>query len=302
MKKMLIVLRNELITVIARRSFILTLILVPLIGFAISFVVSALQPKEAGGTNPLAGLITNPTQPGLEGYVDQSGLIKAIPKDLIPRLKSFSSEEDAISAFKSGEITGYYLVLPDYLKTGKVIYASSDYNPVNGSSQTNVIKRTLEYNLVGQDFTMLARLQNPLNQEVVNLGPAPNRDSNNMLTFFLPYVVTLMFYIMIFGTASLMLNSITSEKQNQVLEILMTSITPIQMLSGKIIALGLTGLLQTMVWSASGTAAAAHQRAIFWHRSFFSTANFDFSLGRRVFPAGICTLRQPHGGSRRPGA
>ena len=252
MKKMLIVLKNELITVIARRSFILTLILVPLIGFAISFVVSALQPKDAGGTNPLAGLITNPTQPGLEGYVDQSGVIKAIPKDLIPRLKAFSSEADAITAFKSGEITGYFLVLPDYLKTGKVIYASSDYNPVSGSNQTNVIKRTLEYNLVGQDFTMLARLQNPLNQEVINLGPAPSRDSNNMLTFFLPYVVTLLFYIMIFGTASLMLNSITSEKQNQVLEILMTSITPIQMLSGKIIALGLTGLLQTMVWSASG--------------------------------------------------
>ena len=252
MKKILIVLKNELITVIARRSFILTLILVPLIGFLISFGVSALQPEGDGGTNPLASLISSPTQPGVEGYVDQSGIIKALPKDLIPRLKAFSSEEDALAAYKADEITAYYIVSPDYLKTGKVVYARSDYNPLSGMSESNTIKRALEYNLVDQDFAMLARLQNPLNQEVVSLGNAPARDSNNMLTFFLPYIVTLLFYIMIFGTASLMLNSITSEKQNQVLEILMTSITPIQMLTGKIIALGMTGLLQTLVWSASG--------------------------------------------------
>jgi ABC-2 type transport system permease protein len=48
------------------------------------------------------------------------------------------------------------------------------------------------------------------------------------------------------------LNSITSEKQNRVMEILMTSITPRQMLTGKIIALGLAGLLQTVVWLGSG--------------------------------------------------
>jgi ABC-2 type transport system permease protein len=252
MKKMLIVLKNELITVIARRSFILTLILVPLFGFVISYVVSALQPKEEGGVNPLASLISNPTQPGVEGYVDQSGIIQALPKDLVPRLKAFANEADAIAAHGAEEITAYYIVSADYMESGKIIYARSDYNPLSGMNESNTIKRALEYNLVGQDFTMLARLQNPLNQEVVSLGDAPTRDSNNMLTFFLPYAVTLLFYIMIFGTASLMLNSITSEKQNQVLEILMTSITPVQMLTGKIIALGLTGLLQTLVWSASG--------------------------------------------------
>ena len=57
---------------------------------------------------------------------------------------------------------------------------------------------------------------------------------------------------MIFGSASMMLNSITNEKQNRVIEILMTSVTPAQMLTGKIIALGIVGLLQTLVWSGTG--------------------------------------------------
>ena len=252
MNKTWIILKNELITVIARRSFILTLILIPLVGFAITFIVSALQPTEPGGTNLLGNLITTPVQLGLEGYVDASGIIKDLPKDLKPRLKVFASEADALNAYHAGEITAYYMVSADYLNTGKIVYARADYNPMSGINQSNAIRRALEYNLLGQDFTLLARVQNPMNVEVVSLGSAPNRDSGNMLTFFLPYAVTMLFYIMIFGTASLMLNSITGEKQNRVLEILMTSITPTQMLTGKIIALGLTGLLQTVVWSTAG--------------------------------------------------
>ncbi len=252
MTKIWIVLKNEVITVVARRSFILTLILVPLLGFVITLVVGALQPKETGGVNPLVNLIANPTQPGVEGYVDASGIIKALPKDLGPRLKEFGTEADALQAFQAGEITAYYLVEPDYVKTGRVVYARADYNPMSGMTQSNSIRRALEYNLIGQDFALLARLQNPLNQETVSLGNAPARDSGDMLTFFLPYSVTLLFYIMIFGSASLMLNSITGEKQNRVLEILMTSVTPIELLTGKIIALGLTGLLQTVVWSTAG--------------------------------------------------
>jgi len=62
----------------------------------------------------------------------------------------------------------------------------------------------------------------------------------------------MMFYIIILGSSSLMLNSITNEKTNRVMEILMTSITPSQMLTGKIVALGLVGLMQTIIWSVSG--------------------------------------------------
>ena len=254
MRKTWIILKNELYTVIVRRSFILTLILIPLVGFVLTLVVSALQPKDAGGSNPLVDLISSPSTVGLEGYVDASGIIKAIPKDLQPRLKAFSSEADAQTAFAAGEISGYYLVSADYLKTGNVVYTRADYNPMTGMSQSNVIRRAIDFNLVGQNFSLFARLQNPVNLQVVSTGNEPNRDSGNMLTFFLPYTIALFFYIMIFSSASLMLNSITGEKQNRVLEILMTSVTPTELLTGKIVALGIAGLLQTVVWSSAGVA------------------------------------------------
>jgi ABC-2 type transport system permease protein len=60
------------------------------------------------------------------------------------------------------------------------------------------------------------------------------------------------FYIIILTSASLLLSSVASEKESRVMEIMMTSVTPMQMLTGKIIALGATGLLQTVVWSGAG--------------------------------------------------
>ncbi len=73
-----------------------------------------------------------------------------------------------------------------------------------------------------------------------------------MLTFYIPYIVTMLFYFVILTSASLMLTSITNEKANRVMEILMTSITPMQLLAGKILALGLVGLIQTVVWTGTG--------------------------------------------------
>jgi len=106
--------------------------------------------------------------------------------------------------------------------------------------------------LLDQDQALIDRIQNPYTLEVELLSGQTQRDPDSPLTFFLPYIVTFLFYFVIFGSASLMLNSVTSEKQNRILEILMTSITPMEMLAGKMIALGLVGLLQTLVWSSMG--------------------------------------------------
>jgi ABC-2 type transport system permease protein len=79
-----------------------------------------------------------------------------------------------------------------------------------------------------------------------NLSPStePVRDQDNLLTMLLPYGVMVFFYFAIMGTASMMFSSFSKEKENRVLEILINSATPYQIMGGKIIALGLVGLFQ----------------------------------------------------------
>jgi ABC-2 type transport system permease protein len=250
MKNISVVLKHEFITFVTRRSFLLTLFLLPLISFIILLVVSSI--RNAPEDNPAKELLAPPTKPAVEGFVDHSAILKDMPADLEVKLISFSNEEQALNALQSGEIDGYYVIPLDYLQTGEVEYVRPDFNPITGLEDSGVIERALNFNLLGADLALTDRYQQPFVLETTYLSQQPQRDPENMLTFFLPYGVTLLFYIVIFGSASLMLNSITSEKQNRVMEILMTSITPIEMLAGKIIALGAIGLLQTVVWSGTG--------------------------------------------------
>lgn len=250
MNKIILVLKNELVAVTARRSFVLTLLLVPVISFVVFFVLSALNRNTP---DLLTSVFSPPQNQAVEGYVDQSDLIKSLPDSVKPgTLIRYASQADARQAMADGKIKDYYIVPPDYLASGKITYVRIDFNPISGLDQTGTFQDVLDYNLLGGNSSLAAKFQNPLDLQQVSLAPAPQREQNNALTFFLPYAVTFLFYFVILAASGLMLNSITTEKQNRVLEILMVSITPTQMLAGKIVALGIVGLLQTLVWSGTG--------------------------------------------------
>jgi ABC-2 type transport system permease protein len=250
MNKLLLVLKNEFITHVIRRSFLITLFVIPLASFAIMLIVASLRGTGAGEA---VGQIfaANPTMT-VEGYVDSSGLIKKIPTDLPVELRSYPNEEEIQKALEAGEIDAYYLIPADYMQSGKVYYIRKDYNPLGAITQSSTIRDVLAYNLLGGDAELAARVQNPMRvNEIYTTEQAP-RDQSEPANYYIPYAISLAFYIVTLSAASLMLNNITTEKKNRMLEILMTTVTPLQMLTGKIIALGLAGLLQVVLWSGAG--------------------------------------------------
>lgn len=250
MKNTITVFKHEFITLITRRSFLITLFLLPLVSMGVFFFVSYVNRDQ--GQSPVENFFAPEPEATIDGYVDRSGLIETLPQGLEGALLPYASEAEAAEAMQAGEIDGYFIISADYLETGDVLYMQSEYNPFAGLENSDVLEFAIHYNLLGQDLALVNRVVNPYTVEREMLNGQAERDPDSMLTFFLPYIVTFLFYFVIFGSASLMLNSVTSEKQNRVLEILMTSITPMEMLAGKMAALGLVGLLQTLVWSGTG--------------------------------------------------
>lgn len=251
MNKTLLVIKKEIVTTAQRKSFLFTTFGLPLIAVLIILGVSALN-QESRST--LSEFIGSPGSEELEseGLVDRSGLIETIPEELPPNvLVAFPDEESARQALAEGEVSGYYIVPEDVVETGEIISVREDANPLSDRGQPWFMDWALRYNLLGGDAELAARVQNPMNLEEVALEPSQVRDKENPLTYWIPYGTTMMFYIIILGSASLLLSSVTNEKQNQVIEILMLSVSPMQMLSGKILALGLLGLLQTVIWAGT---------------------------------------------------
>jgi ABC-2 type transport system permease protein len=250
MNKMLLVLKNELTAHVMRRSFLITLFLIPLASFAVMFLVGSLKGTETG--QAVSQIFTVNPASSVEGYVDFSGLVRKVPGYLQEQLNAYPSEGAAIKALDAGDVDAYYLISEDYLSDGRVYYIRKDYNPLGGITQSGVIQEVLTYNLLNGEDMLAARVNNPMNVVEEYTAEQAPRDQSEPANFFVPYAVSLAFYIVTLSAASLMLNNITTEKQNRMLEILMTTVTPLQMLTGKIIALGLAGLLQVVIWSGAG--------------------------------------------------
>jgi ABC-2 type transport system permease protein len=263
MNKTLLVLKHEIITILSRPSFLFAIFGIPIIGATV-FIIAGQLSKGTSAQNILIQLISSPPTTQTEGYIDQSGIIKVIPNSVqAGLLVSFPDEASAIQALENGKISAYYIIPTDYIQSGEITYIRPDFNPLGSSGQSALLEWILNVNLLGGDTQTATLLNGPSNTQKESLSPQPQRDANNMLTYFMPYAVMMLFYIIILSTASLMLSTVAKEKENRVMEILMVSVTPRQLLTGKVVGLGLVGLLQTITWVGTGRLLLARSGTTF---------------------------------------
>ena len=249
MKKIYFVLVTEIINRILRPAFWIFTLGLPVIAFVLMWTfTNASGDSQASILNLLAPSQTVETW----GLVDKSGVIEEIPPDLTEAgvfLEFYPDEASAETALLNGEISEYYLFPADLIDSAEYYLITSDFNPLDGASNNWAIDWTLTYNMVGRDPQLAAQVQYPMIENRISRAPdVPVNDADNPLAFALPYAITIFFYMMIFSSASMMLNSISKEKQNRVIEVLLLAVTPHQLLVGKILALGLIGMAQTGIY------------------------------------------------------
>ncbi|HEX2619018.1 MAG TPA: ABC transporter permease [Phototrophicaceae bacterium] len=257
MKSTLKVFRYEITRNIRRRGYIFTTLGLPILIIAISIFVQWIGNKSTENQTPeeiVQQLQFNFGGIKKAGYVDSSGLFdeSAASSDL----ESFSDQASAEAALNSGDVDAVYVIPPDYAETGKVTLVVPEITLNNVS--TEPVKK-LVFNALGQDLPVatLARLQNPAFINTVNLKRAPTNENavnNEDTNFALVYGFGILFFMTIFGTNGYLMQSVIEEKENRLVEILLSSVRPTQLLSGKILALGLLGLAQVLTWIAIGYA------------------------------------------------
>ncbi|MBE9474356.1 MAG: ABC transporter permease [Chloroflexi bacterium] len=251
MKNTWLVLRQEVISTVTRRSFQLTAFGIPLISALLFAAISLLNSSAPGAVSG----ILNPAQPSLpipEGFVDQSGLIETIPDNVSENdLRAYQDEASAKNALLSGEISAYYLIPEDYLARGQVVYVSGDFNPMDAFKGGSLIDQVLQVNLLEGDVHLANIVTNPFALQVMILNPTNRLNQDSSLAFFVPYSVMLLYYMLILMSAGFLVSSLNKERESRVLEIMLVTVTPRQLLGGKFIGLGLMGLLVNILWVGS---------------------------------------------------
>jgi ABC-2 type transport system permease protein len=252
MKKTTLVILNEIVTRITRPSFLIVTFGIPIVGFLLFTVVTNINKGQDANLGSLIGQSAEEADLS-EGFVDHSGMIEVIPSDLpTDRLIRYQDETTALQAMEAGEIKAYYIIPEDVVDSGEAEVVMEDFSPIGADDTSWVMDWTLAVNLVDGDENLAAQIGNPMMLNWVALEPTSQNDSGNPLSFFVPYATTMIFYMFIMGSASTLMDSISKEKSSRVIEVLLLSTTPKQLIAGKIIGLGITSLLQIGMYVGIG--------------------------------------------------
>ncbi len=181
------------------------------------------------------------------GYVDQSNALGQMPATLDDQvsLVRFDTPEAARAALESGQIDAYYALSPDYPQDNRteLVYIQGFDG---GWAFTQAVRRNLlagetqavaERALAGPEMAVHAT---SLNKTVTMGSPG--------LQEFLPLIMAALFAFLVMTVAATLMEAMAAEKQNRTIEIVVSSISPGQMMAGKIIGVVGMALLLAASW------------------------------------------------------
>lgn len=241
MNRMWTVASHEFWSNVKKRSFLLSLFGFPLMMIAIIVIVGLV-------TN--AALNSGEVRPDAIGYVDTVAL--ADPNKLPEGWQRYDTTALADEAINAGEIDAYLVLDRPFMRTGTLKIVANGTLPEDAQ---DAIEEFVLGSLATRTNSTLPEtlLERPASMDVLLLNTGRTIDE---ATIFVLLMVPLVFMVLFMmglqiGSAYLM-GSVVEEKTNRIMEVLITSVTPYQLLAGKVLGLGAVALFQLVVWVAVG--------------------------------------------------
>jgi ABC-2 type transport system permease protein len=276
-RNLLRIFKYELGRGLRRRGFLFTSFGIPVLALLSLLIAPRLIAASAQAAAETLAEDTADNADGVRlGYVDLSGTftnVTAVPRGIT----GYADESSARAALDADTIDGYYLIAADYLETGDVTLTlpSLELNAIDNAPFRTLASAALTAEL---DAETAARIMRPptfteINLALVRTGDAtatgvPDEDT----AFLLVYVFAFALLFSLFFTNGYLLQTVIEEKETRLIEILLSSVRPGELLTAKVLAMGLLGLIQMMTWvvgmflavqvAASGAALAPFAASI----------------------------------------
>ncbi|MDX1665510.1 MAG: ABC transporter permease [Candidatus Promineifilaceae bacterium] len=237
MNKIWLVARHEFRRYVTRRAFLFAVLGLPLLLAAVIFVVALI----AGG-DATVGVVDH------SGVLLQPELYSAQLEDGAPFFVAFADEEAARLALEQGEIRYYFTVPAAYPLDNEIVIYQLEEGDINLYDEIAAYLRAslVEATSVEPATVNLLVAGGDLPVRFVSLREGGVEDPFS--AFIFPFFVGFLLVMSIFTSAGYMLQSVVDEKENRTMEILVTSLRPEQLMTGKVLGLVALGLVQTAIW------------------------------------------------------
>lgn len=142
---------------------------------------------------------------------------------------------------------------PDFIAAGIAMYSQGDISLKVQSYIESLIKSKIQeekLKLLGVDPAVVKQSETNVRLRTFYLEAADQaeKQSATELKFVLAFIGSLLIYLFIILYGSMVMRGTIEEKSNRIVEIIITSVKPFQLMMGKILGIALTGLLQFAIW------------------------------------------------------
>jgi ABC-2 type transport system permease protein len=262
MRRIAAVARFELLSVVRRWSYLIATFGLPLFLAAVSGTVLGVQAYFLG---------QRATESSTFGLVDEAGILdrgafaeragalvwNANGNDLL----LYPDRNAAIADLESGRIRALYVVQKGYLASGEVRAIESERTPLLSMRGTTVepmlrslLRKSLLHGRVDADVEerllapahfVRSRL-NPEDGEITDVDEALDLLARTSV----PLLLGILLLTALLSASGYLVQAVSIDKESKIVEVLLSSITPEEILAGKLLGLGAAGLAQFAVWSS----------------------------------------------------
>lgn len=242
MNKIGLIVQREFLNRVQKKSFLVATILVPIIFPAIIGLlvfISKQQDKSASRQ--------------VIHYIDESALFQ--PDSTRYRFKEFAgSLDEAKKAYQNSDdfgllyIPAFELARPEgIILYTKISPSLEDINRIESMLETRI--KDIKMERLNIDQKLLDSLKTSVNINTVSVSETgQEKSSNSIILSGIGMAGGILMYMFIFIYGAQIMQGIIEEKTSKVVEIIVSSVRPFQLMMGKIIGLASVGLLQFLIW------------------------------------------------------
>ncbi len=243
--------QREYMSRVTKKTFILTTILTP-IGFVIFWIAlifimsSGVEDKKMALLDP-----DNLLQIEQMGMLRDDNVTYKYPKTTLEQLKQNFEEEgyDGIVYIPSQNFDSLTLNLNSHF------YGNSDIGLNTQSSIKSAINqraRKIKMQAFNVDEATLDKLKTKIELTTNNLQKKDDKGISEArigVASVLGGIMAFLIYIVIFIYGNMVMRSVMEEKTNRIVEVIISSVKPFQLMLGKIVGVGAVGLTQFAIWA-----------------------------------------------------
>ena len=242
MSKMMVVARNEFLTRVKTKWFILTTLLGPLVLIGFFVVVGLVSVNSiSGGSTEIA-------------VVDQDLLLfERLSQESITFTLFSGAEEEVRQDVLDGTYDGYMVIPSDVSEGGTIrYYSTSGGGSLFSQDMRNAVRTAVRELRVEQqdiDPEVYSAIMSDIPIDTVQLSDSGEDRGNAAVYAVVGGIMGFLLYLTMLIYGSVVMQGVMQEKQNRVVEIIVSSVRPFDLLLGKVMGIGAMGLLQMTFWA-----------------------------------------------------